>query len=96
MNLQEQFFKDQMQIIHESRNAKEEDFERMQQEERAKAKESSKNSVNAEELRRRYGVSEYKFMNYLCTSNCGILFIQLNIGKSSAEFLFGLYLENFL
>ncbi|KAK4284325.1 hypothetical protein QN277_001176 [Acacia crassicarpa] len=53
MNLQEQFFKDQMKVIHESRNAKEEDFERMQQEEREKAKESSASSINAEERRRR-------------------------------------------
>ncbi|XP_054822677.1 protein SUPPRESSOR OF GENE SILENCING 3 [Prosopis cineraria] len=53
MNLQEQFFKDQMKVIHESRNAKEEDFERMQQEEREKVKESSASSINAEERRRR-------------------------------------------
>ncbi|KAK4256864.1 hypothetical protein QN277_006531 [Acacia crassicarpa] len=53
MNLQEQFFKDQMKVIHESRNAKEEDFEMMQQEEREKAKESSASSINAEDRRRR-------------------------------------------
>ncbi|XP_028766128.1 protein SUPPRESSOR OF GENE SILENCING 3 [Neltuma alba] len=53
MNLQEQFFKEQMTVIHESRNAMEEDFERMQQEKREKVKESSTSSIDAEERRRR-------------------------------------------
>lgn len=37
---QEQFFKDQIKIIHESRDAKEESFERLQQEQREKVKQS--------------------------------------------------------
>ncbi|KAM5558546.1 protein SUPPRESSOR OF GENE SILENCING 3 [Rosa sericea] len=37
---QEQFFKDQIKIIHESRDAKEEGFERLQQEQREKVKQS--------------------------------------------------------
>ncbi|KAK7318365.1 hypothetical protein RJT34_03064 [Clitoria ternatea] len=49
MYMQEQFFKDQIRIIHDSRAAKEEDFERMQQEKREKVKQSSSNPLNAEE-----------------------------------------------
>ena len=51
MYAQEQFFKEQMNAIHETRNAKEEDFERMQQEEREKVKQSSTSPLNAEERR---------------------------------------------
>ncbi|XP_004503025.1 protein SUPPRESSOR OF GENE SILENCING 3 [Cicer arietinum] len=57
MNMQEQFFKDQIRIIHNSRNEKEEDFERMQQEEREKVKQLSTSHLNAEE--RRLKVDEY-------------------------------------
>ena len=58
MYMQEQFFKDQIKIIHDSRDAKEEDFERMQQEEREKVKQSSTTGhVNAEEYRLK--VEEY-------------------------------------
>ncbi|CAB4278631.1 unnamed protein product [Prunus armeniaca] len=49
MYLQEQFFKDQIKIIHESRDAREESFERLQQEERDKVKQSYVNPSNAEE-----------------------------------------------
>lgn len=56
MYMQEQFFKDQIKIIHDSRDEKEEDFERMQQEEREKVKQSSTSGghVNAEEYRLKY------------------------------------------
>ncbi|XP_027332836.1 protein SUPPRESSOR OF GENE SILENCING 3 [Abrus precatorius] len=51
MYMQEQFFKDQIKIIHDSRNAKEEDFERLQQEEREKVKQSNTGPLNTEEWR---------------------------------------------
>nr|KYP69506.1 hypothetical protein KK1_008697 [Cajanus cajan] len=58
MYMQEKFFKDQMKIIHESRDASEEDFERKQQEEREKVKQSSTTGpVNSEEYRLK--VDEY-------------------------------------
>ncbi|CAB4278639.1 unnamed protein product [Prunus armeniaca] len=53
MYLQEQFFKDQIKIIHESRDAKEESFERLQQEERDKVKQSYVNPSNGEEKKYR-------------------------------------------
>ncbi|KAE9610265.1 hypothetical protein Lal_00006323 [Lupinus albus] len=49
--LQEQFFKDQIRIIHDSRNAREEDFERLQQEKRKELKQSSTIPLNAKERR---------------------------------------------
>ena len=53
--MQEQFFKDQIKIIHDSRDAKDEDFKRMQQEEHEKVKQSSTTGqVNAEEYRLKY------------------------------------------
>ncbi|XP_057421757.1 protein SUPPRESSOR OF GENE SILENCING 3 [Lotus japonicus] len=57
MDMQEEFFKEQIRVIHDSRNAKDEDFERMQQEEREKVKQSSAGPLNAEE--RRLKVDEY-------------------------------------
>ncbi|KAE9587359.1 hypothetical protein Lal_00004525 [Lupinus albus] len=57
MYMQEQFFRDQIKVIHDSRNAKEEDFERMQQEEREKVKQSSNGPLNAEE--RKLKADEY-------------------------------------
>lgn len=53
MYLQEKFFKDKIKIIQESRNAYEEDFERLQQEERQKVKQSTSNTSNAEEIHQR-------------------------------------------
>ncbi|CAL0306707.1 unnamed protein product [Lupinus luteus] len=47
MYMQEQFFKDQIRIIHDSRNAKEEYFERLQQEKREEVKQSSTGPLNA-------------------------------------------------
>ena len=38
MHAQEEFFKEKIKIIYESRDAKEEGFERMQQEQREKVK----------------------------------------------------------
>jgi hypothetical protein len=49
---QEQFFKERISSIRDKRNAKEENFERMQQEEREKVKKSSIGPPsNAEERR---------------------------------------------
>ncbi|KAJ7957136.1 suppressor of gene silencing protein [Quillaja saponaria] len=53
MYMQEQFYKDQIKIVQESIAAKEENFERLQQEEREKVKQSNANPSNAEERRRR-------------------------------------------
>ncbi|TKY60503.1 Zinc finger-XS domainprobable mediator of RNA polymerase II transcription [Spatholobus suberectus] len=63
MYMQEQFFKDQIKIIHDSRAAKEEDFERLQQEKRDKVKQSSTSPLNEEEGRVK--VDEYlKFVEF--------------------------------
>lgn len=52
MYLQEQFINEQLKIIYESRDEKEENFERVQQEEREKVKQSNAaNTSNAEEIR---------------------------------------------
>ncbi|CAJ1937667.1 unnamed protein product [Sphenostylis stenocarpa] len=51
MYMQEQFFKDQIRIIHDSRAAKEEEFERIQQDKREKVKPSSSSPLNEEEER---------------------------------------------
>ncbi|XP_052192935.1 protein SUPPRESSOR OF GENE SILENCING 3 [Diospyros lotus] len=53
MDFQEQFFKDQLKIIHEARDAKEDDFEKIQQEEREKVKQSNANLSSTEDRRRR-------------------------------------------
>lgn len=54
MYMQEQFFKEQIKGIHESRDATEEKFELLQQEEREKVKkQSNTDPSNAEEYRRR-------------------------------------------
>ncbi|RYR44761.1 hypothetical protein Ahy_A08g041041 isoform C [Arachis hypogaea] len=53
MYMQENFFKDQIKSIHETRIAKEDDFERMQQEEREKVMQSSTAPLNAEDRRLR-------------------------------------------
>ncbi|XAR72592.1 hypothetical protein NMG60_11019291 [Bertholletia excelsa] len=47
MDYQEQFFKEQLKVIDEARDAKEEDFEKIQQEERKKVKQS--NSISSTE-----------------------------------------------
>ncbi|KHN24327.1 Protein SUPPRESSOR OF GENE SILENCING 3 [Glycine soja] len=58
MYMQEQFFKDQIKIIHDSRDAKEEDIKRMQPEECEKVKQScTTGHVNAKEYRLK--VEEY-------------------------------------
>ncbi|KAL4295037.1 hypothetical protein HN51_045915 [Arachis hypogaea] len=57
MYMQENFFKDQIKSIHETRIAKEDDFERMQQEEREKVMQSSTAPFNAED--RRLKADEY-------------------------------------
>ena len=47
MDQQQQFYEDQLKIIRESRDEKEENFERMQQEEREKVKQLNANSSDA-------------------------------------------------
>lgn len=54
--MQEEFFKEQIRVIHDSRNAKEEDFERIQQEEREKVKKSSTSPLNADDRRLKYEI----------------------------------------
>lgn len=54
MDFQEQFFKEQIKFIHEARDEKEEDFEKLQQQEREKVTQSNPNASNTEEYRRRY------------------------------------------
>lgn len=51
MYMQEQFFKDQIRIILDSRAKKEEEFEKLQQEKREKVKPSSTSPLNKEEGR---------------------------------------------
>ncbi|KAJ9176031.1 hypothetical protein P3X46_014523 [Hevea brasiliensis] len=63
LDFQEQFFKDQLKVIHEARDAKEEDFEHLQQKEREKAKQLSANPSNTEEYRRRVEEME-KFIQF--------------------------------
>ncbi|XP_044480621.1 protein SUPPRESSOR OF GENE SILENCING 3-like [Mangifera indica] len=53
MDFQEQFYKEQIRMIQEARDAKEEDFERLQQDEREKAKQSIENASNIEDTRQR-------------------------------------------
>ncbi|KAG4126592.1 hypothetical protein ERO13_D10G166101v2 [Gossypium hirsutum] len=54
MDFQEQFFKERIKFIHEARAEKEESFEKLQQQEREKVKQSNPNPSNAEEYRRRF------------------------------------------
>lgn len=49
MDNQEQFFKDQINIIYEARNAKEDDFEKIQQEKREKVAHSQSNLSSVED-----------------------------------------------
>ncbi|GMI81161.1 SUPPRESSOR OF GENE SILENCING 3 [Hibiscus trionum] len=54
MDYQEQFFNDQIKFIHEARDEKEENFEKLQQQQREKfVKQSTPNPSNTEEYRRR-------------------------------------------
>ncbi|TYI96831.1 hypothetical protein E1A91_D01G101300v1 [Gossypium mustelinum] len=53
MDFQEQFFKERIKFIHEARDEKEESFEKLQQQEREKVKQSNPNPSNAEEYKRR-------------------------------------------
>ncbi|XP_059308353.1 protein SUPPRESSOR OF GENE SILENCING 3 [Lycium ferocissimum] len=52
MEFQEQFFKDQLKVIHDARNAEEDKFEKIQQEQREMVKQSNANtsSVRAEKV----------------------------------------------
>ncbi|KAK4486024.1 hypothetical protein RD792_008686 [Penstemon davidsonii] len=53
MDYQEQFFKDQIQEFYDARNAKEENFEKIQQDQREKVTKSEANTSSVEERRRR-------------------------------------------
>ncbi|MBA0657599.1 hypothetical protein Goklo_009879 [Gossypium klotzschianum] len=54
MDFQEQFFKEQIKFIHEARDEEEEKFEKLQQQQREKfVKQSTPNTSNTEEYRRR-------------------------------------------
>ncbi|XP_040958359.1 protein SUPPRESSOR OF GENE SILENCING 3 isoform X4 [Gossypium hirsutum] len=63
MDFQEQFFKERIKFIHEARAEKEESFEKLQQQEREKVKQSNPNPSNAEEYRRRADEIE-KFIKF--------------------------------
>ncbi|GLT48974.1 hypothetical protein SLA2020_225610 [Shorea laevis] len=53
MDMQEQFFKEQIKYMHEARDAREEEFEKLQQLEREKVKRLNTNPSNTEEYIRR-------------------------------------------
>lgn len=59
MDFQEQLFKDQIKIIHEARDAKEENFEKLQQQEREKVKQSIANPTNTEDYMHRYIIKKF-------------------------------------
>ena len=56
MDFQEHFFKDQIQQIHDATIAKEDRFEKLQQEERKKIEESRTVASSTEDYRRRYKI----------------------------------------
>lgn len=51
MEYQEQFFKDQIKIIHDARTAEEDKFEKIQQEQREMVKQSNANTSSVEDHR---------------------------------------------
>lgn len=51
MEFQEQFFKDQIKIIHDARTAREDNFEKTQQEQREMVKQSNANTASVEDHR---------------------------------------------
>ncbi|KAE8696264.1 SGS3-like protein [Hibiscus syriacus] len=53
MDFQEQFFQEQIKIIHEARDEREERFEKLQQQQRENVKLSNRNPSNTEEYKRR-------------------------------------------
>lgn len=57
MQMQEQFFKEQIKLLHDKRDEKEENFERLQQEEREKMKQTNGSRSNTDEYRNRYSDS---------------------------------------
>ncbi|XP_030550285.1 protein SUPPRESSOR OF GENE SILENCING 3 isoform X2 [Rhodamnia argentea] len=59
MDYQEQFFKEQMNVIHDELNAKEEDFEREQQEKRERVRQSNANPSSAEDKTRMDEIAEF-------------------------------------
>lgn len=63
MDFQEQLFKDQIRIIHEARDEKEENFEKLQQQEREKVKQSIANPKNTEDYKRRYIIKRFGIWN---------------------------------
>ncbi|KAL5755389.1 hypothetical protein ACOSP7_023609 [Xanthoceras sorbifolium] len=62
MDYQEQFFKEQIKFIHEARNEKEEDFEKLQQQERNKVKQSIANPPSSAEYLQRAEEKIEKFI----------------------------------
>lgn len=54
MELQEQFFKEQIKLLHATRDEKEDNFERLQQEKREEVKQTNVRQSNADEYRSRY------------------------------------------
>lgn len=54
MDAQEQFFKEQIKNMHEARDAMEDKFEVLQQQERERVKQSNTNPSNTAEFRCRY------------------------------------------
>ncbi|KAF8022988.1 hypothetical protein BT93_F0486 [Corymbia citriodora subsp. variegata] len=63
MDYQEKFFKEQIRVIHEELNAKEEDFEREQQEKRERVRQSNANPATAEDRKR--GMEEFAQFKHL-------------------------------
>lgn len=64
MDFQEQFFKEQIKVIHDARDAKEDDFEKFQQEKREKVKQSSGNPSAIEDPRRSRVEEVAKFIKF--------------------------------
>lgn len=62
MDAQDRFFKDSIKQIHENRNAKEENFEMLQQQERAKVVDQQQKNTNPssnDDCRKRYAYIFY-------------------------------------
>lgn len=53
MDYQEEFFKEQIKLIHDARDEKEENFEKIQQQERKKVKQFLENPSSTEDHQRR-------------------------------------------
>lgn len=67
MDLQDKFFKESLKQIHEKRDAKEENFEIMQQQERAKVQQKNTHPSSNDDLRKRYAYIFFIFQTYRIT-----------------------------